>query len=229
MPKSPTYVIIPVFNEALVAPSVVESVLAAGYGVIAVDDGSTDDSYRQLAKLPIHLLRHEVNLGQGAALMTGMEYATQLDCEWIVHLDADGQHAVEDIEALLAPIRAGLAEVTLGSRFLRASDESQVPKSRRMLLRWAIAFHRMYAGIALSDAHNGFRAMNRAAFGQISLKENRMAHATEILTEIKRLGLRYQEVPVSIQYTDYSKAKGQTVWGMFSILSDLITRKLLSP
>ncbi|GAB4417803.1 MAG: glycosyltransferase family 2 protein [Bacteroidia bacterium] len=223
-----TYVVVPAYNEAPALPATVGGLLQAGYQVVVVDDASTDDTPQVLDRQALHYLRHRVNLGQGAALQTGMDYARSLGAQWVIHFDADGQHRVEDLPALLAPLLGGQADVALGSRFLRG-DTGTMPRGRRRLLRAAIWINGLFTGLWLSDAHCGLRALNRQALDRIRLRSNRMAHATEILTQIRRTGLRYTEVPVEVRYTDYARQKGQSFRHAFGILGDLILRNLFSP
>src|SRR5579862_1491451 len=111
-------VIVPAYNEGPVIRSTVRSLLDAGYEVIIVDDGSQDDT-SAVRELPVVYIRHAVNLGQGAALQTGMTYALRAGADVAVTFDADGQHDSRQIDRLLAPILDGSADVVLGSRFLR--------------------------------------------------------------------------------------------------------------
>jgi hypothetical protein len=92
------------------------------------------------------------------------------------------------------------------------------------MLRAAVVVNRFATGLWLTDAHNGFRALTADAAKTIHLREAGFAHATEILNEIRRVGLRYVEKPTSIRYTDYSKSKGQPVWNAVNILIDLLLR-----
>lgn len=121
------FVVVPVFNEAKVLGGVLGELVALGYTVVPVDDGSSDDSWEVICGLPVHGLRHGLNLGQGAALETGMEYARRQGAAIAVHFDADGQHAAEQIDSLIEPLRKGEADVVLGSRFLRAADTARIP------------------------------------------------------------------------------------------------------
>ncbi|HWB64083.1 MAG TPA: hypothetical protein VG603_11270, partial [Chitinophagales bacterium] len=114
-----------------------------------------------------------------------------------------------------------------GTRFKRAEDIAQVPGARRVLLKGAIMINGIFTGMWLTDAHNGFRAMNRTALAKIKMRENRMAHATEILGIIREQHLRYEEVPVKIVYTEYSKMKGQSSMNSINILIDLIMKKII--
>jgi glycosyltransferase involved in cell wall biosynthesis len=226
MREAKVYIVVPAYNEGAVIRQTLQELLQTGYEVVLVDDASTDQTRAEVADLNIHYLYHRLNLGQGAALETGMRYARAKEADYVVHFDADGQHRVEDIEKLLAPLRAGEADICLGSRFMGGSTSGSLPTKRKLLLKAATLVNGLFTGLWLSDAHNGLRALNRQALQGIRLKEPRMAHATEILTEIRRLKLRYREVPVEIRYSDYSLQKGQSLWNAFNILTDLIVRKI---
>ena len=221
------FIIIPSYNEGQVIRHTVLPLIETGYTVVVIDDCSKDNTRQALAGLPIHYLKHEVNLGQGAALQTGIEYARVNKAEYLVTFDADGQHNYLEIPSLLEPILVGRADVTMGTRFKRKEDVDQVPPSRRLILKGAILVNGLFTGMWLTDAHNGFRAMNTTAIAKIKMRENRMSHASEILTLIKHAGLRYEEVPVRIIYTDYSKMKGQSSMNSINILIDLILKKIL--
>ncbi len=125
------FVVIPAYNEGPVIQEVLREVIQTGNEVVVVDDGSSDGTYELVEELPVHLLRHTVNLGQGAALATGIQYALMQGAQIIVTFDADGQHSPDDIACLAAPVADDLAEVALGSRFL--SGASTVPWQRRIL------------------------------------------------------------------------------------------------
>ena len=139
-------------------------------------------------------------------------------------VDADGQHNFKEIPLLLQPLINGSSDIAIGTRFKRDEDIKQIPKARKIILKTAIIINGLFTGIWLSDAHNGFRALNNNALSKIKLKENRMAHASEILSQIKMGKLRYEEVPVNIVYTDYSKMKGQSSINSINIFIDLILK-----
>lgn len=216
------YVIIPAYQEAAVLRDNLRPVIELGYSVIVVDDGSTDGTASQLTSLPIHVLRHSVNLGQGAALQTGMDYALRCGAEIAIHFDADGQHDPRQIQDLIRPILEGKADIVFGSRFLRSEDRDEVPISKRIALRFAIMVSGLLAGLWLKDSHNGFRALSRTALERIHLEETGFAHATEILDKVRRAKLRYVEVPVTVKYSNYSRAKGQPLSNGLNIILDLL-------
>lgn len=170
------------------------------------------------------MIRHLFNLGQGAALGTGIRYALLQKAKFIVTFDADGQHRSEDIEVLLRTAISQKADVVLGSRFLgRAAN---MPASRRWLLKTATAYTRLTTGLGLTDAHNGLRLFTRAAAEQLRIRQNRMAHASEMLEWLGSSNLKIVEAPVNIVYTDYSLGKGQSLFSSFNILWDLWSSKL---
>ena len=214
------WVVIPAYNEEATIQSVVQSVSRFGYTVVVVDDGSNSLVCENLQDSPAHVLRHLVNLGQGAALQTGIKYAVTKGARYIVTFDADGQHAADDIEHIIRPIREAAFDVALGSRFIRGGKALNIPKSKLWLLRLAVFFTRITADLQVTDTHNGFRAFSAVAAAKIEITQNGMAHATGILVEIKRLRLRYTEVPVTISYTEYSLTKGQKICNAFNIIWD---------
>ncbi len=220
------YIIIPCYNEQSVLRQTLSELLSLGARVLLVDDGSAIPVHELLADLPLTVLRHPLNLGQGAALQTGMDYALQHGARAAIHFDADGQHQATDIPRFLEALDEG-ADVVLGSRFLRQEDSDSLPRKRRLLLQGARLINLLFTGLWLSDAHNGFRALNQRAMQAIRLRENRMAHASEILSQIRQHGLKVKEIPTRISYTEYSVRKGQKLGNSLNILLDLILRKLL--
>jgi polyprenyl-phospho-N-acetylgalactosaminyl synthase len=228
MDQSPEIcVVIPAFNESRVLGEVLASFVPLPYRVIVVNDGSTDESPQKALEFPVILLNHLINLGQGAALQTGIDYALSLpETRYIVTFDADGQHFAEDIEKLLHPLMEGKADVVLGSRYLDKDHPVNAPFIRRIFLYLALIFTRLTTGLKITDTHNGLRAFNLKAVSQIRITINRMAHASDILSQIAARKLRYVEIPVRVTYTDYSRAKGQNLLNAINILWDLFIGKV---
>ncbi len=224
-PCEGVFVVVPAFNEAPAIGAVLGELRAAYRNVVVVDDGSTDGTAQVARTAAAYVLRHAINCGQGAALQTGIEFALQHGAEYIVTFDADGQHRVEDIAALLAPIRSGECDIALGSRFLGQSVG--VPPLRRMVLRFGVLFTRLVSRVNLTDAHNGLRAFSRRAAQRINLRLDRMAHATELIDQVRQSGLPYREVPVEIRYTPYSLRKGQSARGAIRIALHYLLGRVL--
>ncbi len=221
--KPAIYFVIPAYNEEPCVGEVVRRVRERFPNVVVVDDGSADQTGEAARRAGATVLTHIINRGQGAALKTGIDYALICGADLIVTFDSDGQHRLEDVDRLMAPVLAGHCDVALGSRFLQ--DESNVPFMRRLTLKLGVLFTRFVSGIRVTDTHNGFRALSRKAAEQIQIRQDRMAHASEILDEISRLKLRFQEVPTTIVYTDYSKRKGQRSSAAFRIAWDFLIGK----
>jgi glycosyltransferase involved in cell wall biosynthesis len=218
------WIVVPAYNESTVIGRVLAELRPLGFPVVVVDDASDDGTPAAATRAGATVLTHVVNRGQGAALKTGILYALEQGADAIVTFDADGQHDVKDVSALLSPILDGRADVALGSRFLALT--SNVPPVRRAILRLAVLFTRVVSRITVSDTHNGLRAFSRRAAEQIRIVQDRMAHASEILDEIARNRLRFVEVPVTIRYSEYSRAKGQSSFALFKIALKFLLAKL---
>lgn len=217
------FVIIPAYNEGTAIEAVIHDLMEKMpvIEVVVVNDGSRDNTRQVIEALPVHALTHPLNLGQGGALQTGIDYAVLQGADYLVTFDADGQHRPEDIPSLIEPLESGEVDIVLGSRFLKAGLTNATLK-RRLLLKAATLFTRITTRLPLTDTHNGLRAFTRATAGKLRIEQNGMAHASEILEKISRLGLRWKEVPVIIRYSDYSQAKGQRASNMINILWDLM-------
>jgi glycosyltransferase involved in cell wall biosynthesis len=221
-----TYIIVPVFNEDEMINTVVKDLEGLGCHLIVVDDGSLKPVSQSLQAVErLTCIRHKVNLGQGAAIQTGMDFALAKGATLFVTFDADGQHRAEDIPSLLIPLISGDADIVLASRFL-SGQSHKVPLVKRMLLRTGRYVNYAFTGLYLTDAHNGLRALNRTAALTIRINENRMAHATEILDQVKKHRLRYKEIGATVIYTAYSRGKGQSYWNSIKIFFDLLLQKL---
>lgn len=218
-----TWLIVPLYNEALVVQGVVAAARTVFPNIVCVDDGSSDDSVAEALAGGATVVRHPINLGQGAALQTGIDFArAQPGAKYFVTFDSDGQHRVEDAARMVQRLRTEDVDIVVGSRFLGTGTNAS--RVKRMVLRAAVLFERMTTGVKLTDAHNGLRALSRTAAFKIRIKQNRMAHASEIVSQLGKLKLRYVEEPVQIIYTDYSRAKGQSLWNSVNILSELFIK-----
>jgi glycosyltransferase involved in cell wall biosynthesis len=214
-------VVIPAYNEARWIEKVVEEVKAAGYETVVVDDCSQDQTAALAEKAGAVVLRHVINRGQGAALRTGTNWALENDAEIIVHFDADGQFRVSDIEHLVKPLAAGEVDVVFGSRFL--DNTTKLPWSKKnLIMPLARLVNRILFGVKLTDPQSGFRAFWGETGREIKWRQDRMAHASEILGEIIHRRLRVVEVPITVIYHEF----GQSFLGGFKILRDVFIKKI---
>ena len=220
------WIVVPAFNEAERLAATLRGLCRRFAQVVVVDDGSSDSTPQVARDFPVWLLRHVVNCGQGAALQTGIDFAVHQGADIVVTFDADGQHQPEDIPRLVEPIEQGVADVVLGSRFLGTAVD--MPSSRRLVLSLGILFTRCFSLIKVTDTHNGLRAFSRHAASRIRISQDRMAHASEILDQIRRLSLRHTEVPVTIRYTPRVLAKGQSSWNAVKIVGQLLLGRFIT-
>lgn len=199
------FVIIPAYNEEQVIGEVARRAVLACPNTVVVDDSSTDATTRGAREAGAYVLRHAINRGQGAAWMTGIKYALGKGAKAIVLMDADGQHKAEDIERIAEPILSGRADVVIGVR----DFSSNMPFFRRIYNTIANWTTYLFFGAGSRDTQSGFRALSAKAAEQMDLKTNSHEVCTEMFGEIKRLGLRLEEVCIETIYTPYSMSKGQ--------------------
>ena len=220
LPSMRTIVVVPAFNEARTVSKVVREIKEEIDKVVVIDDGSVDQTGDLARQAGATVLTHFLNRGQGAALQTGINFAIKLGADIIVTFDADGQLRADEIGQITKPLLLGETDIVLGSRFLK--KENEIPLARKIVLKLAIWFTRLYTGLPITDTHNGFRAFSRKAAELIEIRQDGMAHASEIIEQIKRHQLKFKEVPVTVRYSDYSLQKGQKLSNSFRILWDLI-------
>ncbi len=223
MPEN-LWIVVPAYNEATRLARTLRD-LSPFPKCVVVDDGSRDRTYEVALEHEVWVLRHPVNCGQGAALQTGISFALSQGADVIVTFDADGQHSAADIRRIIEPVIQGKCDVALGSRFLHSA--ARIPLSRRLLLRLAVIFTRLVSQIDVTDTHNGLRAFSRSAASRIRIRENRMAHASELLDQIKSLGLRFTEVPVNVSYSAETLQKGQSNWNAAHVAGKFLLGRLI--
>jgi glycosyltransferase involved in cell wall biosynthesis len=226
--KSQNWVVIAAYNEA---DGCLDALLKAfkdtSWKVIVVDDGSHDATARIASDHDVTLLQHAENRGQGAAIRTGVNYAQSQRAAIIATFDADGQHRLADLDAMKAGLMADSGvDFILGNRFATPEGRNAIPRIRYIFLKGAAFFTRCISGISVTDAHNGLRVGRASAWADMDLSLDRMAHASEILDEIHRHQMKFTEVPVHINYTEYSKRHGQKWTVSLSIARDILRKKL---
>lgn len=219
------FCVIPAFNEEKNIKTIIDQILPIADRVVVVDDGSTDNTIGLIKQEKITILKHIINRGQGAALRTGTEYCLNNGADIIVHFDADGQFSSKDIKKVAAPIELGQAQVVFGSRFLCAEHSAEMPFLKKYaIMPLAKAANKIFFGINLTDPQSGFRAMSSEAARKISWKQDRMAHCSEIMFEVKKNGFKTKEVPIKVSYKNF----GQSFSGGLKILKDLFIAMLVN-
>src|ERR1700716_3890531 len=132
------WIVVPAFNEASVIGDVISDVHSVFHHVVCVDDGSRDDTGDMALRSGAHVVRHPVNLGQGAAIQTGVEYARrQPGAKVFATFDADGQHRVKDVIRMIDRLSTEDVDLVIGTRFADAGVASLTPILKRLVLRSA--------------------------------------------------------------------------------------------
>jgi hypothetical protein len=209
-PLGGVLVCIPAVDEADNLPGVIAEVppVVAGLPthILVIDDGSVDATAAVAAGLGVHVVRHPVNSGQGAALQTGYLVAERLGADIVVTLDADGQHDPAEIERLVGPIVRDEADFVVGSRRMGASDSES--RARDAGISVYTRLINLLGGTQISDVANGYRAIRASRLSEISFTEDQF-HNPELLLGAARAGLRVIDVPVTIR----RRASGQSKKG----------------
>ena len=165
--------------------------------VIVIDDGSTDGTAAVAGSAGATLVTHDVNRGKGAALKSGFDKAIEIGAEWIVTLDADGQHDPEEIPLFIARQNETGADIVVGTRM---NDIKDMPPIRVFANRTTSAFVSLRAGQRIPDSQNGYRLIAADAVRDIQLETTRYDTESEILIKAARAGARIESVPVKTIY-----------------------------
>jgi polyprenyl-phospho-N-acetylgalactosaminyl synthase len=213
------WIVVPAFNEAGMIGEVVAELRSVFTNVVCVDDGSADDTGAVALRAGAHLVRHPVNLGQGAAIQTGVEYARrQPRAQIFATFDADGQHRVKDLVAMIDRLGAGDVDVVIGTRF--GPGVSRPPLLKRVVLQTAARLSPRGRKLGLTDTNNGLRAFNKTVADGLDITMSGMSHATEFIMLIAENHWRVAEEPVEVLYTEYSTSKGQPLLNGINIIFD---------
>jgi len=194
-------VVIPAYNAGRHLAGVVEQVAThvPRGRIIAVDDGSTDDTATVASGLGVDFLQHSENQGKGAALLTGMRRALDQGLSWAVTLDADGQHDPNAIPAFAARQRETGADIIVGNRL---EDPKDMPTDRLLTNRvtsWVVS---KLARQHVPDSQNGYRLISTALLNSINLESSRYEFESEFLIKAGRAGARIASVPIESIYGD---------------------------
>jgi glycosyltransferase involved in cell wall biosynthesis len=224
--KQKAAIIVPAFNEGTVIKSTLTEVLQACPVVICVDDGSSDNTAKEVLSTNATLVQHPINMGAGAATQTGVEFALQDEnVQYFVTFDGDGQHRVEDIAPLLKHLQDNKLDVVFGSRFLGKVENIKGIKA--VFLKVVKLFNKLTTRVELTDPHIGLRVFNRKFAESLDITLHGFAHASEIVEHIGEGDFKYGEYPVTVIYTDYSLKKGQPMLNAVNIIFDLFFNKVI--
>ena len=213
------WIVVPAYNEAGVIGDVISQLRSVFTNVVCVDDGSADDTGNIALRAGAYLVQHPVNLGQGAAIQTGVEYArTRPGARIFATFDADGQHRVSDVLAMIDRLNSDSADIVIGTRF--GAGVGRPPLLKRVVLQTAAALSPRGRRLGLTDSNNGLRVFNKTVADGLDITMNGMGHATEFIMLIDENHWRVAEQPVEVLYTEYSSAKGQPLLNGVNIIVD---------
>ncbi|MBR73497.1 MAG: glycosyl transferase [Dehalococcoidaceae bacterium] len=189
---------IPAFNEEANLPHILEKLSKITDSIIVCDDGSNDRTSVIAKEFDVKLIKHEKNLGYGAAMRSIFEKALDIDTDVLVTFDADGQHRIEDIKKVLGPIEDGSSDIVIGSRFLNKNNE--VPGYRKFGIKIITQVTNATIKENFTDSQSGFRAYRKQVLENIVLTEQGMGISTEILIKASEKKFRITETPIKIIY-----------------------------
>ena len=210
---------IPAFNEAKNIAAIIIELKKITDSIVVCDDGSSDLTAEISEKLGSTVIRHEKNMGYGAAINSIFKKCVEINSDVLVTFDADGQHRTDDIEKVLKPIKENQADIVIGSRFL--DNKSDVPNYRRVGIKIITQVTNVSIKKKLTDSQSGFRAYNQQVLTQINPSDIGMGISTEILIKASSKGLRITEVPIKILYSGNTSTHNAVSHGTSVLISTI--------
>lgn len=222
-------IIIPAYNEEKTITQVISGIPKKIKGVslvkiIVVDDGSYDQTGKLAKKAGATVLMHVINQGVGAATITGLEAAKNINADIVITLDADGQHDPQEIAKIVNLILKKKYDVVIGTRLINRRNMSLYKSVGNFIMNWlTFALYNLW----VKDSQSGFKGFSKKALEKMKLTSNGYEICSEIIGEIKRLNLKYYEMPIKTIYSTYSKKRGQFSLNGINIIIKLITRSII--
>ena len=219
---------IPAYNEEENIAKIITKLKKITNSIIVCDDGSSDMTSEISQELGVILVRHEKNLGYGAAIKTIFQKAKEIESDILVTFDADGQHRIEDIPVVTEPIIKTEAELVIGSRFLDLKSE-EMPNYRKVGIKIITKVTNLSIKEKLTDSQSGFRAYSKKALQDISLTDEGMGISTEVLIKASNIGLIIAEVPIKVNYQGETSTHDPVSHGTSVILSTIKFTSIHNP
>lgn len=221
--KKNTYVILPAYNEETRIQPVIEEIAQRGYKMVIVNDGSSDNTLEVIKesqrKYPknIFIYSHIINRGVGVAMQTGFDAVLRYNPKFIVNMDSDGQHSVDDLANVLKPLVTGEAQAVIGVRPLK-----DMPLSRNFANAVMNLLTRIFYRVNVSDSQTGFRAITIDALNKIEINARGYLISSEFIREVNDNNIPFAEVPIKTIYTPETQKKGTNVKVAIKILFQMI-------
>lgn len=217
-------ILLPAFNEDKMIQKVIFTINQAGYpNICVINDGSTDYTLQNAQSTGATVLTHFINRGAGAAIQTGIAYARKHLYEYVLMMDSDGQHLVEDIENLCNAMKNTEADIVVGNRF--SLKNNSIPRHRIFYNFVANIFTNLFCRNRYKDTQSGFRLLNRKAIDSLELRSRGFAFCSEMLIQADQKELQVVETPIRVVYSDYSMSKGQNLFVGIKTAFDILWHK----
>lgn len=204
------FIVIPAKDEGSRIGGVLEKLHYLGYrDVVVVDDASQDGTGTVAQSWGVHVVKHRINLGAGAATQTGISFALQQGAEVIVTIDADHQHCPTDIPRIVRHLHESGADFVLGSRFLQPGN--QIPNTRVVYNKIANQVNYLLTGLTVTDSQTGFKAFTAGYARNLKITHNGFEFCIEMLHHARKNRSKISEFPVRVFYTKDTMSKGQNL------------------
>jgi len=228
--KVKVLIVIPAYNEASVIGRTVKDAKKVfadqpyATKIVVINDKSQDDTAKKARKAGAIVISHIINQGVGGATSTGLSYARKDNADYVITIDADGQHDTKDALACLKQSISTNADLMIGSRLLTKKGMSKtkiIGNKGLTLITWLLF------GVNITDSQSGLRVFSKTALDTLEWKSTSYDFCSEMIWRAKQAKLNIAEYPIKAIYTDYSKAKGQSNWNAINIVRSLIYRKVV--
>lgn len=224
-------VVVPAYNEATVIGEVVKSARevflkskkAYDIDIVVVNDGSKDETANEAKKGGAIVINHILNSGAGSATLTGLAYARQHNYDIAATMDADGQHAPDDVLEGIKSIDQGNTDLLIGSRLI---DSRGMSKIKVLGNKGLSLFTYLLFGINVTDSQSGLRIFSKRAIDGLQWKSTGYEFCSEMIWRAKQARMSVSEYPIKAIYTDYSRAKGQNNWNAINIVKRLCKQRI---
>ena len=224
-------VVVPAYNEATVIADVIRSakqVFAKAKGfsidIVVVNDGSKDNTSEEALKGGATVIDHVLNSGAGGATLTGLAYARHNSYDIAATMDADGQHAPEDVLNGIKQLGRDGSGLLIGSRLINSEGMSKT----KILGNKGLSFiTKLLFGINVTDSQSGLRIYSRNAIDNLDWKTTGYEFCSEMIWRARQLNLSIAEYPIEAIYTDYSMSKGQNNWNAINIVKRLFKQRFV--
>ena len=211
---------IPAYNEEKNIAEIIKKLQKITSKIIVCDDGSSDSTGKIAKEMGVLVVRHEKNLGYGAAIRSIFLKAREEKSESLFTLDSDGQHRIEDIQTVIEPIKNGKSDLVIGSRFLDDNGKN-VPKYRKMGIKILTTLANTSLKQNITDSQSGFRGYGKRVIEEITPSESGMGVSNEILIKASKRGFQITEVPIIILYDGDTSSQNPISHGSSVVISTL--------